>query len=32
MKVVNLLKATAPILIPIVGIIICGFILNILNW
>lgn len=32
MKVVNLLKSTAPILIPIAGIILCGFILNILNW
>jgi hypothetical protein len=32
MKVVNFLKSTAPILLPIAGIIFCGFILNILNW
>lgn len=32
MKAVNFLKSTAPILMPIAGIIFCGFILNILNW
>lgn len=32
MKVVIFLKSTAPILLPIAGIIFCGFILNILNW
>lgn len=32
MKAINLLKSTAPILMPIAGTILCGFILNILNW
>lgn len=32
MKVVNFLKSIALIIVPIAGIIICGFILNILNW
>lgn len=32
MKAVNFLKSTAQILMPIVGVIFCGFILNILNW
>lgn len=32
MKVVNFLKSTVPIIVPIAGVILCGFILNILNW